>query len=168
MLNDFTRRYLLHGMEDSPIVLQHLADQATPDAWDRRPDPDRFTLREILAHMADWDAVWLERLEIMLAPDGDDAHIPDHDPGQRALENDYANADPATSLQGFRARRAELVNRLGNLGTDDWQRAGQHDVRGPFTVADLAVTALGHDSYHLAQVAEWLQADRDRVGGQSA
>jgi len=157
MLNDFTRSYLLHGLEDSPVVLQHLMAQAPSDAWDRRPDPDRFTLREIVAHLADWDEVWLERLDIMLTQDDTNAHIPDRDPGQLARDNDYSRAVPAESLQRFQTRRTELVSRLQNLQTDDWQRAGQHEARGPFTVEDLAVTALGHDNYHLAQVTEWVR-----------
>ena len=28
---------------------------------DRKPDPERFTIREVVAHMADWEGVWLER-----------------------------------------------------------------------------------------------------------
>ncbi len=157
MLSDFTRRYLLDGLRASPGVLEHLMDDVDPTIWDRRPVADRFTLREIFAHMADWDGIWRQRLEIMLAGDAGDAAIPDHDPGQRARERDYASADPATSLKQFQAQRAAWVDQLQSLAFDDWQRVGQHEVRGPFTVADLAVTALGHDHYHLAQVTEWIQ-----------
>ncbi|MFB6285050.1 MAG: DinB family protein [Candidatus Bipolaricaulia bacterium] len=157
MLNEFTRRYLLDGLRASPQVLEHLMNDADPSIWDRRPVPGRFTIREVCAHVADWDGVWQQRLDVMLAGDTGNAAIPDHDPGQRAREHDYASADPATSLQQFKSQRAALVDRLQDLALDDWQRVGHHEVRGPFTVADLAVTALGHDHYHLAQVTEWIQ-----------
>lgn len=157
MLTDFTRRYLLDGLRASPGVLEHLMSDIDPFIWDGRPVPDRFTLREIFAHVADWDGIWRQRLEIMLDRDTGNAGIPDHDPGHRARERDYASADPVTSLQKFQAQRAAFVDRLHNMASDDWQRVGQHEVRGRFTVADLAVTALGHDHYHLAQVTEWIQ-----------
>ena len=153
-MHDFARNYLISGLSGTPTVLAHLANQISPDAWDRRPVPDRFTLREIYAHMADWDAVWLERLTTAL--ESDDPQFPDRDPGRMAIANDYASVDPTQCIQQFRDRRSELLQTLEGLSPDDWDRQGEHSVRGPVTIEDLAVTALGHDAYHIAQIAEWI------------
>lgn len=166
MLNEFTRRYLLEGLRQTPHVLAHLTAQAHSESWDHRPVADRFTLREVMAHLADWDAVWRERLELILTEDK--PYLPDRDPDQLARDHDYGSANPTTSLDQFQTRRAELVERLQNLDAEDWGRAGRHQVRGAFTVADLAVTALGHDNYHSAQAAEWIQAYRERTQEPSA
>lgn len=155
MIHEFTRNYLLNGLEGSPTVLAQLMTGIPSDAWDRRPDPDRFTLREVVAHLADWERVWQERVETALT--ADPAVFPDRDPGQLALDGDYASADPETSAREFRERRAELVGQLGELSSEDWQRSGEHPLRGVLTIEDLAVTALGHDGYHLHQVSEWIQ-----------
>lgn len=162
MLSDFTRTYLVDGLRASPKVLGYLMTQVPDSTWDQRPDSDRFTLREVFAHLADWDTVWLERLDLL--SNEEDAQLPDRDPDQLARDHDYANADPAACLQDFQSRRAELVNRLGSLPSDDWGRRGEHQVRGGFSVEDLAVTALGHDNYHLAQVSEWIRADGRQTG----
>ena len=63
MLTERTRLYLLLDLESAPDVLARLlADTSEPAVYDRRPDPDRFTLREMVAHLADWEAVFLDRL----------------------------------------------------------------------------------------------------------
>lgn len=156
MIHDFTRSYLLHGLAGSPTVLGQLMTQIPADAWDRRPDPERFTLREVVAHLADWERVWQERVETALT--ADPAVFPDRDPGQLALDGDYASADPETSVRQFQERRAELVRQFRELSSEDWQRSGKHPIRGILTIEDLAVTALGHDGYHLNQVSEWIQS----------
>ena len=52
--------YLLSALEGAPDVIAALLDGVPPDdaLWDRRPDPERFSLREIVAHLADWDGVY--------------------------------------------------------------------------------------------------------------
>jgi len=63
MLPDRIHFYLLTDLECAPDVLARLlADVAEPAMWDRRPDSDRFTLREMAAHLADWEGVFLARL----------------------------------------------------------------------------------------------------------
>jgi len=166
MLNEFTRRYLLDGLRHTPDVLAHLTTEAPTESWDHRPVADRFTLRELVAHLADWDAVWNERLELILT--AEDARLPDRDPEQLARDHDYGRANPTTSLDQFQTERAALLERLQDLNAEDWARTGQHQVRGAFTVADLAATALGHDSYHLAQAAAWIRAYGQRPQERSA
>ena len=57
MLPERIHLYLLLDLESAPEALARLlADVTDPAAWDRRPDPDRFTLREMVAHLADWKA----------------------------------------------------------------------------------------------------------------
>lgn len=154
-MDEFARNYLLSGLTGTPTVLEHLSTQISPEAWDRRPVENRFTLREIYAHMAEWDAVWLERLATAL--ESDDPRFPDRDPGQMAIDNDYASADPSQCLDQFRVRRSELLQRLKGMSSGGWGRQGEHPERGTVTIEDLIVTALGHDAYHVAQIAEWIE-----------
>ncbi|MBI3460036.1 hypothetical protein HY009_03800 [Candidatus Acetothermia bacterium] len=46
---------------------------------------------------------------------------------------------------------------LENLEISQWSRKGNHTERGLLTMQDLAVIIVGHDSYHLRQVAEWIE-----------
>jgi len=63
MLPERTRHYLLLDLDSAPDVLARMLQGVTdPAVFDARPDPARFTLREMVAHLADWEAVFLRRL----------------------------------------------------------------------------------------------------------
>jgi hypothetical protein len=151
-----TRDYLLHGLAGTPVVVASLLRDAAPSVWDRRPDPERFTLREVIAHLADWEGVWLERIERMATEDH--PTLQGYDEGQWALDHDYAHADPQEQLNRFAAGRAALVERLRALPPEDWHRTGFHTEWDDVTIGALATLVLGHDGYHTRQIAEWLAA----------
>jgi hypothetical protein len=125
---DPVRRYLLHGLAATPVVIDRLLRDAAPGDYDRRPDPERFTLREVLAHLADWEPIWLERLE-KIRSEARPA-LPSYDEGQLAIDRDYAHADPARQRACFREGRTRLLQFLEELASDDWERTGRHSQWG--------------------------------------
>jgi len=158
MLPEKVYRYLLIDLESAPDVLGKILETVTnPSVYDRRLDPERFTLREVLAHLADWDAVFLGRLK--QTRDDENPTLVGIDEGQVALDNDYAHADPAASLERYKASRAELAAFLKALSPAQWERSGSHTELGPITISDHAVLIAVHDGYHRQQVVEWLKSD---------
>lgn len=153
MFNDGLRNYILEGLRATPVVLGHLLEDVEEGVWDRRPDPDRFTLREVMAHLADWETIWLERVEKLCAEE--DPVLPGRDPEQLALEHDYANANVPVNLQRFQEGRKQLVERIARVEPEEWTRRGRHEELGPITVQSLAQIVVSHDGYHLRQVVEW-------------
>jgi uncharacterized damage-inducible protein DinB len=151
---DPVRSYLLHGLAATPVVIDRLLRDAAPGDYDRRPDPERFTLREVLAHLADWEPIWLARLEKIRAEA--QPALPSYDEGRPAIDRDYAHADPARQQARFCEGRARLLHFLEELAPDDWERTGRHSQWGDLSVLALAVLVLGHDGYHMRQIAEWL------------
>jgi hypothetical protein len=158
MLPEATHRYLLHGLAATPIVIDRLLLAATPADYDRRPDPERFTLREVIAHLADWEPVWHQRLQRVRTEE--QPMLPGYDESQWAIDHDYAHAAVPEQMARFREGRARLLAFLRDLSPEDWDRTGQHSQWGRVTLADLAVLVLGHDGYHLRQIADWLDAGR--------
>lgn len=155
MINEGVRSYILQGLQATPAVLAHLLKHASKQIWDKRPDPERFTLREVAAHLADWESVWQERLGRVR----DENHpiLPDRDPDQLAKDHDYAHADVGASLRRFQEGRKKVLQILEELELSAWSRTGQHTTRGTLSIHDLAVIILGHDGYHLKQVTEWIE-----------
>lgn len=161
VLPAFGTTYLLTALGGTPDVLDALlVHQIADDAvWDARPDPERFSLREIVAHLADWENVFLERL--VRTRDEQTPMLPIVDPERLARERDYARHDPHQDLARFRAGRERLVGVLRALEPAQWERAGQI-VRGDppvshrVTLEAWAVQALAHDGYHTQQVARCL------------
>ncbi|OGF54585.1 MAG: hypothetical protein A2Z21_06850 [Candidatus Fraserbacteria bacterium RBG_16_55_9] len=155
MINEAVRKYILQGTAASPTVLAYLLKNAPKQVYDRRPDPERFTIREVVAHLADWESVWMERLSKVR--DEDRPTLPDRDPDQMAKEHGYEHADVGASLRRFQEGRREVLKLLENLEPSEWSRIGHHTTRGTLSIHDLAVIMLGHDNYHLVQVTEWIE-----------
>ena len=154
MLPERVYRYLLIDLESAPDVLGKMLETVTdPGVYDKRPDPERFTLREVIAHLADWDQVFLGRMR--QTRDAENPTLQGIDEGQVALDNDYAHADPAESLARYKANRAEMVEFLRALTPDQWERTGSHTELGPITLTAQAVLVGAHDGYHRQQAVEW-------------
>ena len=152
-MNPYARRYLLHGLNASPIAAEALLAGLTDAQADRRPDPERFTIREALCHLADWEFVWLERIQRII--NEDNPLLPGYDEGQMAIDRNYAGQNLAEQLARFREGRAALAALLQGLSPEQWERAGLRDEIGPVTINDLATLVLGDDGYHLRQFVEF-------------
>ena len=133
-----------------------LTNVDTADAiWDKRPDAERFTLREVVAHLADYELIWNER--ISRARDEDNPQLTPSNPTQLAIDNNYAAIDPAVSLRAIRDRRPVLVGILHDLPDADWQRSARWGDAGPLTIEEMAAFIVVHDGYHTSQIAQWLR-----------
>lgn len=147
------RSYLLGALEAAPEVFDSLLQNLSGDEADFRPDPARFSLREVMAHLADWDVIFLERLT--RTRDENEPSLPDVDEGQLVLEHDYAHADVKEQLRLFGERRAQLVAFARELPLEAWQRVCRHERAGRLTLEGLATLIPLHDAYHLRQVTQW-------------
>lgn len=152
MLPEHARHYLLIDLESAPAVLARLLHGFTD--WDARADATRFTPREMVAHLADWDAVFLTRL--MDTRDDEGAVLQGLDEGQVAIDHDYAHADPVECLHRYESGRAAIVSLFGGLSSAQWERVGRHTELGPVTLEAQAVLIAAHDGYHRQQVLSFL------------
>lgn len=155
-MNSFVHDYVLKGLAGTPDVVEQLLRNlpAGDTRWDARPDPERWTLREIVAHLADWERIFGERTQLMLTENG--TTLPEYDIDQLAIDNDYAHSDPTVELANYRARRNALIAVLQELDDTGWVRYAQREW-GQLVLEELAVLILGHDAYHTRQIAQWLQ-----------
>ena len=156
MLPERVYRYLLIDLESAPDVLGRMLQTVTnPAVYDFRPDPERFTLREVVAHLADWDKVFLGRMT--QTRDAENPTLQGIDEGQVAMDNDYDHLDPAESLARHKENRAALVAFLRTLTPEQWKRTGSHTELGLITLTAQAILVGAHDGYHRQQVVEWLE-----------
>jgi hypothetical protein len=157
MLPNRVQMYLLQDLAATPEILNHmLSSSISPAIWDRRPDPERFTLREIIAHLADWENVFQERLR--QTRDEDQPIFIAYNPAQLALDHDYAHTDPQICLAQYSERRQATLALLHSMTPAQWDRSGRHGEVGPVTATEQAVMMSGHDGYHLRQVVQWMEA----------
>ncbi len=153
------RGYMLNALDGSPVVIEKLLEGIGEEdmIWDSRPDRDRFNLREILAHLADWNIIFLDRLKRTL--NEEHPTLPDVDEGEIAVQNNYLAINPLTSIENFRNSRAAMMQFLATLNESDWARSAMKVPLGELTMEQQGVLILSHDGYHLRQIVQWLQSE---------
>ena len=146
--------YLFKGLECAPSAVERIVARIPTESYDEKRDPERFTLREAVAHLRDWEPINLDRLRRGVEEPG--CTVLDIDEGQMAIDGGYAARDPRDEARRFAALRRETVAYLETLKDEDWAKTYVHSVKGHQTVLEQAVAILGHDVYHLDQFAEYL------------
>jgi len=150
------RKYLLIALAGTPDVFEQLVSNLGPGdpRWDSTPDSERFSLREVFAHLADWEPIWLGRVARISTESK--PFLPSIDEGELAIKNDYKHQDPLANLARYRAGRAELVKSLQDLTDECWSKECDREFVGELTMQMFASLILSHDGYHTSQVVEWL------------
>ena len=161
MLSPFVHNFVLITLEGNSDVLERLLE-GVADAdpiWDLRPDPARFTLREIVGHLADWNGVFMQRITQIRDEDSPDSVARKVE--DIARESGSFVAAPADSLARFRTTRLAMIPTLRALEPNQWERTGNivgHPIAsGAVSIESWFVQIAGHDGYHLQQIAQWLK-----------
>ncbi len=140
---DADRAELLEQLHRFPDRVANLVEDLSAETLRKAGCGGQWGAVEILAYLRDFDAETLQRLERILAED--EPEISEFDPDLTAIERGYAREDPFEALAAFRELRRELVQRLGQLSEDQWQRAAQHPEFGRVTLAELIERLAQYD-----------------------
>jgi hypothetical protein len=127
-------------------IFRHLPETE----WDRPQVPDRFTPREIVAHLAEWEPILRDRIRAAVEQPG--TTIAAFDEVEMARAAGYERLDPYEQIALFARERALTAEYLRTLTASDWTGSAHHPERGPQSAEDLANLILGHDLYHIEQL----------------
>lgn len=144
---------MLHGLTVMPQTYGVLLRGVTAEELDARPFADRFTLREAISHVADWEGVWTERIQKIATEET--PFLPGYDEGQWAIDHDYAQANFDEQMERIAVGRAAMVAYLRGLEMSAWQRVGQHGELGTISLFELVALVAGHDGYHAQQIIDY-------------
>ena len=120
-----------------------------PEELDAKPGPGRWSVREIVHHLADSEMAAAVRLRLLLAQDRPTIHGYDQDEFARKL---YYDRPHAVSLELFRIVRQATGEILERLTPAEWIREGTHTEAGPFGVESWLQTYAGHAHKHARQI----------------
>lgn len=139
---------------EAPRTLASLIEGAADAELTRRPAPGKWSVAEILAHLAEDELTSSWRYRQMLEQDGVELRGFDQDLWARL--GDYASWSPQDALAMFRLLREANLRMLAHLTDEQWQRHGVHTERGKLTVRDLCRHMAAHDINHIEQVRKIL------------
>lgn len=130
--------------------LKKLIHGLTPKQLRWQPDAGKWSIAEIVAHLADVEIVASWRMRSIIGSDGITIQPFDQDVWASVFE--YSKRDPGQSLEIFRVLRENNLSMLKALPPEAWERHGMHLERGKETIAHLARMFAGHDTNHVLQV----------------
>jgi hypothetical protein len=155
----YRTRILSYIGDEDPIAVQ----QATPSQLDqrlrnlapeelvRRPAPEKWSIAEIVAHLADAELAMGWRLRNMLANPG--VALTWWDEAAWAERLGYAQQDASLSAGLFRALRESNLRLLESVPRARWVECyGVHELRGRQTVEEFVRLEAAHDLNHLRQI----------------
>jgi uncharacterized damage-inducible protein DinB len=120
-----------------------------------RDGPDGWTTLEVLCHLRDFEQIFYERLQTTLAEES--PTFPTPDPDAMAIELRYNEQDLQAVYADFQAARERFIAAAGALSEEQLARSFIHPLRGPETIADIALNIARHDLVHLEQITRILR-----------
>ena len=162
-VQDYTQRLLSYGEGKDPLRLQQAAPNKlalllkgkTGKQLMRRPAPDKWSVAEIAAHLADAELVISWRIRQILSNNAIPIQAYDQDAWAKTF--DYARRDPRQSLASYRALREANVALLKSVPRKLWDNYGVHEERGNESIRHVVRMVAGHDLNHLQQVQRILK-----------
>jgi hypothetical protein len=127
-----------------------LEQEATPER------PGKWSVRQVVQHLADSDLVGGFRFRMVLAHEAPE--LPGYDQDLWAERLAYQDTDLAASLQDFSILREMNLRLLRRATPEDLQRVMRHAERGDEPLGYMIKLYAGHDLVHLRQVARIRQA----------
>lgn len=144
----------------APTKLAKLLKGVSPAVARKRPAPDRWSIAEIVAHIADTELVSGYRIRAILGQPGTQIIGFDQDAWVTALH--YDKRDLKKSYEQYRALREANLALLKSLTPEQWSHAGMHSERGPESVETILRMMAGHDLNHFSQIEKILAAKRGK------
>lgn len=145
---------LISALENAPGVIIPLIREVPPQILKRRPSPTKWSGYEHAIHLAQSDAAFRARLDLILSTP---------DPFIKVIENSAEDEEGAMldvdldeSLERYVIERASLVERLKKLSPDEWQKTAVHEAFDHYSVFIMFRHVLNHEMLHSYRIEELL------------
>jgi len=142
----------------APARLAKLLKGISPARARKRPAPGKWSIAEIVAHIADAELVGGYRIRAILGAPGGQIIGFDQDVWVTALHYDKRNL--RKSFAQYRALREANLALLKTLTPEQWKHYGMHNERGAETVETIVRMFAGHDLNHFQQIERILAAKK--------
>jgi hypothetical protein len=117
----------------------------------RAPEaPGKWSIAQVVQHLADSEIVWGWRLRLVLAQDR--PPLTGYDQDLWAERLGYAEADVEEAIGVWSVLRAAHLRLLTRLGPEELGRVGLHSERGEESVQHMIRLYAGHDLLHVRQL----------------
>lgn len=144
---------LLPQFSGNMAALYGLLAEVKPNQWLQRPDPDEWSIMQILCHL--WQSeerVHRARLQTILRRDNPFIAAPPP-PG---TDIPPCHEDGYEVLYCFQQEREKTIDLLSSLKPAQWARPARHSIFGLTDLLEMAHFTAQHDRLHITQLCQTL------------
>ncbi len=143
---------LVRGYCAGPQMLRAAVAGMAAEQLDARPIPGKWSTKQVICHIADFEPVYVDRMKRVIAED-----VPtllSGDPDLFAARLAYDQRDVAVELDFIEAARKHMEPILRSLRPEDFLRKGNHSEAGPITLEKLLTNITNHIPHHVKFIEE--------------
>ncbi|MCC6682582.1 MAG: DinB family protein [Phycisphaeraceae bacterium] len=142
---------LIDRFEDGGLQLRGAIKTVSPDIAKLRSAPGTWSIHELVIHLADMDAIGIDRMKRVVAEERPALANADETAFIEKLHPHAQSMDEAAML--FDIGRRQWARVLRQLSDAEFQRSGLHSVDGAVTLERLLQRYADHLDHHLPFIA---------------
>jgi hypothetical protein len=152
---DKFRERIFRTLKQTPGILQGMLHEVSPArAQEARDGADGWNVLEIVCHMRDFEAIFLDRVKRVA--ETDHPTLEHHDHEAMVTTNRYAEQSVEAAFADYLTTRRALVAYLEGMDAAAWQRRGEHPTMGAISMVEVVLNVPIHDINHIEQIARAL------------
>ncbi len=150
------RNVLIDEYMAGPEILRDAVAGMSQEELIARPIAGKWSTLEVVAHLADFEPVYADRMKRVLVEDN--PPLPGGDPDAFAARLAYHERDLEVELNLIENVRRQMVTILRHIDSADFERTGNHSEDGPLSITQLLHRITGHIPHHIRFIKEKREA----------
>ncbi len=134
--------------------------------WDYKPAEDKWSVKEIVVHLADSEANAYVRCRKIVAESGSGITV--YNRNLWAANLNYKQQNIEQALELFKCLRLTTYHLLRSLPEDKWRNFIIHPETGEITLEKWLMTYENHVSIHIEQMKknyeDWIEKQKKKIG----
>ena len=148
---------VLHALGAAPKVVERILRVFPHDRLDDRIDADRFTAREVIAHLTDYEQTVLDRIRAATHSPGRD--VPWYEPDARAAQHEFSDKEVFHEAEVYESRRGMTLDFLRSMDDGVFNNGMKFPDGTTLTISQYISNTLCHDMMHLEQLSSYLATE---------
>lgn len=146
------RRQVLESFGRAPVLLSGVLRQLPKKMWLYKPSAERWSIHEIIVHLADSEASSYVRCRHLIAEPG--VTVPEFDPEKWAGTLGYFHQSTREALEIIRRLRRMTYSLIAKLPESVWLHTLPHPKEGEISLEKWIEGQERHIPHHIDQIKE--------------